>query len=145
MSGTWASAPDLARIVPGSAGIPTRLPACVAAAGDDDSGAATPLALAVLSALLLLILLGLHLGSVIVARHRAEGAADLAALAAAGRSAAGESIACERARHLTDRMGVRLEHCALLGLDAVVEVHRDVIGPLPVPGIVTARARAGWR
>ncbi|APU12373.1 MULTISPECIES: Rv3654c family TadE-like protein [Actinoalloteichus] len=117
----------------------------VPAAEVDDCGAATPLAPALLAALMLVILIGLHLGSVIVARHRAEGAADLAALAAAGRSMAGEAVACERARRVTDRMGVRLERCALAGFDVVVEVHRDVTGPLPVPGIVAARARAGWR
>ncbi|BBU20638.1 hypothetical protein MYXE_04270 [Mycobacterium xenopi] len=40
---------------------------------------------------------GAYLGSVVVARHRAQAAADLAALAAAARVSAGADVACARA------------------------------------------------
>ncbi|EUA24203.1 hypothetical protein I552_3240 [Mycobacterium xenopi 3993] len=45
-----------------------------------------------------------YLGSVVVARHRAQAAADLAALAAAARVSAGADVACARAGVVARRM-----------------------------------------
>lgn len=75
---------------------------------------------------------GVYLGSVVVARHRAQAAADLAALAAAARLPVGPQTACEWATGIARRMRVDHAECAVQGLDVVVSVE------------VTA-AFAGWR
>jgi secretion/DNA translocation related TadE-like protein len=85
----------------------------------------------------------LWFGSAVVARHRAESAADLAALAAASRAVAGERPACDEARWVTGRMGVELRSCRLSGWDALVEVVATASGVPAGFRPVTARARAG--
>ena len=54
-----------------------------------DRGSATVWAAGAVAVVLVIAVVGMHLGGVLLARHRAESAADLAALAAAGRSVAG--------------------------------------------------------
>jgi uncharacterized membrane protein len=49
---------------------------------------------------------GAYLGSVVVARHRAQAAADLAALAAAARLPSGVTAACARATAVAHAMRV---------------------------------------
>lgn len=78
-----------------------------------------------------------------VARHRAQAAADLAALAGAARAVEGEAIACARAVEIARANGARLESCRLLGWDLVVTT---VVRPVPVAAVAgdaTAAARAG--
>ena len=58
-------------------------------AGGRDAGVATVLAAVLILGMLVILGFGLALGSAVLARHRAEGAADLAALAAASRATAG--------------------------------------------------------
>lgn len=82
------------------------------------------------------------LGAAVVSRHRAAGAADLAALAAAGAAHRGTGAACARADVLGDRMRVRIAECRLDGWDALVVTAVDTPG-LPLSGPATARARAG--
>ncbi len=108
-----------------------------------DEGVATVWAAGAIVALLVVVVAWLQLGAVLVVRHRAESAVDLAALAAAGRAVVGERLACDRARQITDRARVRLVSCRLAGWDALVVVAADVGGPLRGAGTVTARARAG--
>ncbi|HKS45333.1 MAG TPA: Rv3654c family TadE-like protein [Amycolatopsis sp.] len=79
-------------------------------------------------------------GSVVLTRHRATDAADLAALAAAGRAYRGHDEACARARSVTENMAVRLVGCRLEKWDALVEVEAIAPGGL---GVVSAHARAG--
>jgi len=76
-----------------------------------------------------------------VARHRAQAAADLAALAAAGRLAAGPETACAQAKALAREMRVSTTGCAVDDLDVVVTVKV----PLSVGGwgAAQAAARAG--
>lgn len=82
-------------------------------------------------------------GHVAVVRQQATNAADLAALAAAGRVDQGVSEACRFAEAVTDRMRVELADCRVTHPDALVVVEADG-GPWLVPfGPVTARARAG--
>nr|WP_102420065.1 Rv3654c family TadE-like protein [Mycobacterium sp. 4858] len=76
-------------------------------------------------------------GAVVVARHRAQAAADLAALAAAGRLAAGPEAACARATAVARAMGTEAG-CAVDDLDVVVTVRVAVLG-----GAASAAARAG--
>lgn len=84
-----------------------------------------------------------YLGSAAVARHRAQSAADLAALAAAGRLTEGRDAACSHAVALAQRMHATLVECSVIGLDVVVAV--DVTATLGRLGSGTARAiaRAG--
>jgi secretion/DNA translocation related TadE-like protein len=82
---------------------------------------------------------GLYLGSVVVARHRAQAAADLAALAAAARLPAGVAAACTRAAAVARRMNVDDAGCRVDGLDVVITVRVAVA----VAGAAQATARAG--
>jgi secretion/DNA translocation related TadE-like protein len=59
--------------------------------------------------------IGLALGQAVVGRHRAAGAADLAALAAAGHWAEGSAAACARADRVARAQGTRLVRCVIVG------------------------------
>ncbi len=82
-----------------------------------------------------------YLGSAVIARHRAQAAADLAALAAAARLAAGPETACAQAKAVASEMRVSTSGCAVDDLDIVVttEVRLAVAGW----GSARAAARAG--
>ncbi|HJP77404.1 MAG TPA: Rv3654c family TadE-like protein [Pseudonocardiaceae bacterium] len=110
---------------------------------DGDRGAATIWIIAAIAALLLFAGGILAVGASAVTRHRAAGAADLAALAAADYAPDGEQAACGWARWVTDRMRVRLDSCHLDGWDALVRTSADPPGPLARFGAATAHARAG--
>ena len=108
-----------------------------------DRGAATVWAVSAIACLMALAVLGVHLATAMVVRHRVEAAADLAALAAATEAAPGEPQACARARWVVERMNARLDSCHLDGWDAVIEVHAQPPGPLGRFGAANAHARAG--
>jgi secretion/DNA translocation related TadE-like protein len=82
---------------------------------------------------------GAYLGSVVVARHRAQATADLAALAAAERLPAGAAAACARATVVAHEMRVANARCVVDGLDVVVTVQVPVV----IAGAARAAARAG--
>lgn len=84
---------------------------------------------------------GLAVGSVVLARHRAQSAADLAAVAAASRVAAGTQAACRQAQAVAAAMRVRLRGCEVVRLDVTVTVSADT--GVPVAGPAVAAARAG--
>jgi secretion/DNA translocation related TadE-like protein len=109
----------------------------------DDRGSATVFAAFASLAVLLVLMTGVDLGGAALARHRAEAAADLAALAAAGRSIDGAGAACDLARGLTERMQATLDHCALDDWDAMVQVRVRRSWSLLAAGDAVARARAG--
>lgn len=117
-------------------------PAC-GGADEGDRGSATIWTAAVIAALLLFATGILAVGSATVTRHRAAGAADLAALAAADYAPDGEQAACGWARWVADRMRVQLTSCQLDGWDALVQTSADPPGPLARFGAATAHARAG--
>ncbi|MBY8855834.1 flp pilus-assembly TadE/G-like family protein [Nocardia sp. CA2R105] len=107
-----------------------------------ERGAATVAACLALTALLAATLLFVQVGVVIVARHRAQAAADLGALAAAGASRTGDD-ACARARDLGQRMRVRVRTCTVVDWDVTVVAEVTAsLGPLGSPD-VRAIARAG--
>jgi secretion/DNA translocation related TadE-like protein len=84
---------------------------------------------------------GVYLGAAVVARHRAQAAADLAALAAAARLAAGPETACAQAKAVAREMRVSTTGCAVDDLDVVVTVDaRLAVGGW---GCARAAARAG--
>ncbi|UQS27665.1 flp pilus-assembly TadE/G-like family protein [Amycolatopsis thermalba] len=104
----------------------------------NDRGAATVWAACAIAALVVVAGLLWGLGSAAIARHRAGGAADLAALAAAGQVGHGTDLACGRARWVAERMGARVVSCRFEGWDALVEVVVDT-----GLGSAVGRARAG--
>jgi secretion/DNA translocation related TadE-like protein len=86
---------------------------------------------------------GLYLGSAVIARHRAQAAADLASLAAAGRVADGADAACARASSVASAMRTTVTRCVIEDLDVVVTVDAAVtLGRFGV-GPAQAAARAG--
>lgn len=82
---------------------------------------------------------GFALGAAVIARHRAQAAADLAALAGAARIPAGPDAACVAAQWLARRMRIDQSNCAVEGLDVVVTV------AVPLPGWRIGAARATAR
>ena len=110
----------------------------------DERGFATILGAFVIAIIAVTVIGMLYLGGAVVARHRAQSAADLAALAAAQEHALAEKDPCRTAQHLVDeqRVGARLTRCAIdddVVLTVDVPVH---LGPLGM-WAATASARAG--
>jgi secretion/DNA translocation related TadE-like protein len=86
---------------------------------------------------------GAVLGSAVVDRHRAQAAADLAALAAAARLANGAGVACAHASTVAQAMDATIASCVVDDLDVIVAVEVDVaLGRFAV-GPARAQARAG--
>lgn len=83
------------------------------------------------------------LAGVAVARHRAAAAADLGALAAAGRAHEGAQVACAAAGAVASAQGAALKACRLEGLDAFVEVTVSAPGWLGDLGRARGLAAAG--
>ncbi|MEU1588798.1 Rv3654c family TadE-like protein [Micromonospora sp. NPDC005710] len=78
-----------------------------------------------------------------MASQRAAVAADLGALAGAGRALDGDAVACASASDLAGRNDGRMVGCHLDGLDVLVTVE---VAFTPLPGlsrVATASARAG--
>lgn len=67
-----------------------------------------------------------QVGSAVIARHRAQAAADLAALAAANQIAAGPGSACARATVVARSMDTTVTDCAVDGLEVIVHVEAAV-------------------
>ncbi|HET6703402.1 Rv3654c family TadE-like protein [Amycolatopsis sp.] len=107
-----------------------------------DRGAATIWTALAVAALTGVATLAIWLGATVIARHKAEAAADLGALAAASHASEGPARACERARWVTDRMGVTLRSCRWQQLDALVEVEARTPAIAGLPQ-ASAHARAG--
>ena len=84
---------------------------------------------------------GVYVGSAVIARHRAQAAADLAALAAAQHLADG--TACSQASAVARSMRSAVTRCLVEDVDVVVTVETSVpFGRIPV-GPARAVARAG--
>lgn len=106
----------------------------------EDRGSASLIAVALIVVLLAAGLGVVAIGSAVIARHRAQSAADLAALAAAGWLAAGHRSACAHASSVAAAMGTAVSDCRISGLDALVTVEATA----GVRGWrAQARARAG--
>ncbi|MFD5358167.1 Rv3654c family TadE-like protein [Streptomyces tendae] len=80
----------------------------------------------------------LALGQAVVARHRAAGGADLAALAAADHWAQGGTAACERASRVARAQQVRLVRCVITG-----QISDVTAASGRAPFTAEVRARAG--
>ncbi len=108
-----------------------------------DRGSASVLVLGVGLTVLLAGSAGAWVGAAVVARHQAETAADLGALAGAQRSVLGDRVACTRARRIVTANGGSVLACSVDGLDVTVRVG---VGPPGLAGrfsLATATARAG--
>ncbi|HYZ35398.1 MAG TPA: Rv3654c family TadE-like protein [Pseudonocardiaceae bacterium] len=109
----------------------------------DDRGIASVWAAVAITVLVSIGACGLQLGEALVARHHAESAADLAALAAAAHILPGEQYACGEARRVTERMRVTLVSCRTHDWDVLIDVAARPPGWLGTLGTATAQARAG--
>jgi len=109
---------------------------------DDECGAASMLAVAVVGLLLMLGLGAAYVTATAAAHRRAQAAADLAALAGAGAAQQGED-ACGRAAEVATGNGAALVDCARAGDDVTVTVR--VASPELAGHTfeITGRARAG--
>ncbi len=96
-----------------------------------------------MAAVLVVSVGAVHIGSAVVARHRAQAAADLAALAAATLMPAGPGAACERASAVARAMRTTVTACDAESLDVVVTVDAPVALPVWGAGPARAVARAG--
>ncbi|MFT3716235.1 MAG: flp pilus-assembly TadE/G-like family protein [Gordonia sp. (in: high G+C Gram-positive bacteria)] len=111
----------------------------------DDDGFATLAAAGVIAALTALLVGMLYLGGAVLARHRAQSAADLSALAAAAVHVRGDAEPCAAARDLAAEQGTSAEvtSCRTDGQDVLVEVTVPVLLGRWGPGRAIGRARAG--
>jgi secretion/DNA translocation related TadE-like protein len=99
------------------------------------------LAAILIAALASVTLAGVQIGSAVVARHRAQAGADMAALAAAMWLPQGADSACRQAAAVSRAMGAALRGCDIDELDVVVAV--DVATGRLLGGRAHAAARAG--
>jgi secretion/DNA translocation related TadE-like protein len=110
-----------------------------------DAGAATIWLVSLLCLVGLAATAALGVAGAIAARHRAESAADLAALAAAGRLLLDPGEACAEAAAIASAQGATLHSCAIRADAQEDSVVVEVSVPSPsglVPGLPPARARA---
>ncbi|ORM26843.1 Rv3654c family TadE-like protein [Williamsia sp. 1135] len=109
----------------------------------DERGSATVAGACAIAALAGLVVLVLYVGAAVSARHQAQSAADLAALAAASALVLGEADPCAQAGLIAGRMGVLLASCNPEGVDVVVSVRMAVDLGLFGRRDALATARAG--
>ncbi|TQK29218.1 Rv3654c family TadE-like protein [Arthrobacter sp. SLBN-53] len=106
----------------------------------EDGGSATLIASALMVVLLTLTVGVLVLGSAVVARHRAQSGADLAALAGAASVPSGRQSACAAAQAVAESNHVAVVECIVDGLDVAVSVTATTMLP---SRSARAEARAG--
>jgi secretion/DNA translocation related TadE-like protein len=92
----------------------------------DERGSATVIGACVVAALAGLVVLIVYVGAAVSARHQAQSAADLGALAAAQALMLGEGDPCGGATMVTVRMDARVRSCTVDGSDVVVRVEVGV-------------------
>ncbi|MFJ4617352.1 Rv3654c family TadE-like protein [Streptomyces sp. NPDC088812] len=103
-----------------------------------DRGSATVWTLGAIAVLCVVFGVVLALGQAVLARHRAAGGADLAALAAADHWTHGAAAACAHAERVARAQGARLVRCAVVG-----EVSDVTAAAGRGPFAAEVRARAG--
>ena len=108
-----------------------------------DAGAASVLVLALASVLALIACVLVALAVAGTSRHRAAVAADLGALAAAGRALQGPAAACAIADQVVRAQGGQLTGCRVDGEISEIEVSVRPGGTVGMLGAARGRARAG--
>ncbi|MEU2282282.1 Rv3654c family TadE-like protein [Streptomyces sp. NPDC013178] len=106
--------------------------------GGSDRGSTTVWTLGAITVLCVVFGVVLALGQAVLARHRAAGGADLAALAAADHWTDGATAACARAERVARAQGARLVRCAVVG-----EISDVTAASGRGPFTAEVRARAG--
>jgi secretion/DNA translocation related TadE-like protein len=96
-----------------------------------------------MAVLLAITIGGVYVGSAVIARHRAQAAADLAAVAAAVHLGDGTGTACSQASTLARAMGAAVTRCLVEDLDVVITVETPVSLGRIGGGPARATARAG--
>jgi secretion/DNA translocation related TadE-like protein len=96
-----------------------------------------------MAVLLAITIGGSYVGSAVIARHRAQAAADLSSLAAATHLADGTGPACSWASVLAHAMRTTVTQCVVDDLDVVVTVETSVSLGRIAAGPARATARAG--
>lgn len=108
-----------------------------------DRGSASVWLLAVGLAVVAFGSMAASVGAAVVARHQAQAAADLGALAAAVHSVEGPESACGEARRLVAANQARMVSCVMTGPEAVVTAEVAAAGLAAAIGPARASARAG--
>ena len=108
-----------------------------------DAGAASVLVLALASVLALIACVLVALAVAGASRHRAAVAADLGALAAAGRALQGPAAACALADQVVRAQGGQLTGCRMDGEISEIEVSVRPGGTVGMLGAARGSARAG--
>ncbi|MFZ2511727.1 MAG: Rv3654c family TadE-like protein [Gordonia sp. (in: high G+C Gram-positive bacteria)] len=111
----------------------------------DDDGSATIAAALAIAGLAALLLMVIYLGAAVLARHRAQHAADLAALAGAIAAVHGAANPCARARSIAAAQdgAPQVQRCTLDGQDLLVAVTVRVRLGAWGASEASAHARAG--
>jgi secretion/DNA translocation related TadE-like protein len=89
----------------------------------DDEGLASILGAFVVAAIVVVTALVLYTGGAVAARHRAQSAADFAALAGASALDSGNVAGCDAAREMAAANGAELDDCRVEDWDLQVHVH----------------------
>ena len=110
--------------------------------GSNDRGVATVFMCMGVALVLVMTALAIHLGAAVLARQRAETAADLAALAGAALVMQGPDLVCADVVRVAGANGATVDSCVVQGTDVLVSVVARVQAG-PISGTVSARARAG--
>jgi secretion/DNA translocation related TadE-like protein len=108
-----------------------------------ERGSATIVAASMMVAVLAVTVGAVHVGSAVVARHRAQAAADMAAVAAATIMPVGPGAACERASAVARAMSTTVTACDTDSLDVTVTVGAPLALTAWGVGPAHAVARAG--
>ena len=108
-----------------------------------DRGAASIFVLAVGLVVISAGMSGTAVVAVRAAKHQAQNAADLGALAGARHAVEGDAVACAMAGRLVAANGGRLAECALAGLEIVVRAEVVVTPVVGGTWSATKSARAG--
>ncbi|GAA3662072.1 flp pilus-assembly TadE/G-like family protein [Nonomuraea antimicrobica] len=108
-----------------------------------DRGSATLWGVALMGLLMAVATTLATVGSVRVARHRVNNAADLSALAAAKLALIAPDRACEKAAALATENGVELTECKITGDVADIRTALPLSLPLLGTRTLTGRSRAG--
>ncbi|MFF4540923.1 Rv3654c family TadE-like protein [Streptomyces aureus] len=105
--------------------------------GSRDRGSATVWTVGAIAVLCAVFGAVLSMGQAVVVRHRAAGAADLAALAAADHWSDGGTAACARAERVARAQGARIVRCSV---DGQISEVTAASGTGPITAEVRSRA-----
>ncbi|THV41576.1 Rv3654c family TadE-like protein [Glycomyces buryatensis] len=112
-------------------------------AGCGEEGSATVLAVGVVAALVVSTVAFAAVGQATAARHRAQGAADAAALAGAAKVLFGDEEACAAAAAMVAANSAELESCEVNDLEVTIRVTEEANGIPRAFGPARAVSRAG--